>query len=155
MEITDTDLISAILVGCQNSLLRLEATVSSLAETLELEKKKKEDKKKTNTKRVLKQRKIFYKKKDSGTSINPEFLDELQTRGNNDEIVYHNYMLEHYPGLCDMPEPLSYDHYHILIARYGADKLQKVLDRMENNVRVRTRYVSVYLTANNWLKNER
>lgn len=132
----------------EKDLLDQIIAIRRVLESLVDDKKKKLDKKKN----TIKERKIVYKKKDGRLILNPELENEMC----EDEIFFHNFMIEKFPRLCEMKEPLSYDEYHKLLRKYpsrGDFLVQDTLEKLNNFSRVNN-YISTYRTVDNWIKND-
>lgn len=84
----------------------------------------------------------------SGTAENAALdadalCDEMERR------YLHN-MLEHFPRIMKMKKPLQYAEYKKLVEKHGKDAVDKMILHLENYARI-DRYVSAYLTINNWM----
>ncbi len=63
-------------------------------------------------------------------------------------------MQEHYPSVCKMKEPLTFQQYKKLLGKYTAEAIEDILERMENYVKLREKYISANLTIRNWIKRQ-
>ena len=64
------------------------------------------------------------------------------------------FVAEHYPRVASMQQPFTIGQYIKLAARHNRAAITRVLAAMENKKDLHSKYVSAYLTANNWLSRE-
>lgn len=69
------------------------------------------------------------------------------------DAVFEDGMKKNYPNISSMKKPLQYSEYQKLLDTYTKDEVISILKQMENHLPLRKKYVSAYLTANNWLRN--
>ena len=72
---------------------------------------------------------------------------------NTKEIEFNGWIQKNYPLISKMDQPLTYKQFCKLREDYYQDKVIEVLNSMENTKGLQKKYVSAYLTANNWCKN--
>lgn len=70
-----------------------------------------------------------------------------------DEDIFKDGMKKNYPNISSMKKPLLYSEYQKLLDTYKKDEVISILKQMENHLPLRKKYISAYLTANNWLRN--
>lgn len=68
------------------------------------------------------------------------------------EKNYLEHMYEHYPLIMKMDKPLTYAEFKTLRENYDVDLVWDKMDNLENTKNMRKKYVSAYLTINNWCK---
>lgn len=69
------------------------------------------------------------------------------------ERAFYQEMLERFPRVCQMDKVLTYEQFQrIQAAGYTNQQIRDILQQMENNRHLLTKYVSAYLTLNNWIK---
>lgn len=69
------------------------------------------------------------------------------------ERAFYQEMLERFPRVCQMDKVLTYEQFQrVQAAGYSNQQIRDILQQMENNRHLLTKYVSAYLTLNNWIK---
>jgi hypothetical protein len=68
------------------------------------------------------------------------------------EKNYLEHMYEHYPLIMKMDKPLTYAEFKTLRENFDVDLVWDKMDNLENTKNMRKKYVSAYLTLNNWCK---
>ena len=87
-----------------------------------------------------------------------QIYEELVARGliaqvtDEKEKNYLEHMHEHYPLIMKMDKPLTYDEFKTLRENFDVDLVWDKMDNLENTKNMRKKYVSAYLTLNNWCK---
>lgn len=69
------------------------------------------------------------------------------------ERHYYTKLQEHYPRICQLQKPLTYQEFGKLVnvLHYNRDDVYDILREMENYAPLTQKYVSAYLTACKWL----
>ena len=98
-----------------------------------------------NNKENKKDKNKFLSKKVEEGSLFPEVTDEKEKN-------YLEHMHEHYPLIMKMDKPLTYDEFKTLRENFDVDLVWDKMDNLENTKNMRKKYVSAYLTLNNWCK---
>ncbi len=63
-------------------------------------------------------------------------------------------MQEHYPSVCKMKAPLTFQQYQKLQNEYTTEAIRDILERMENYAQLHKKCTSANLTIRNWIKNQ-
>ena len=63
-------------------------------------------------------------------------------------------MQEHYPSVCKMKVPLTFQQYQKLLNEYTPEAIRDILERMENYAQLHKKCTSANLTIRNWIKNQ-
>ena len=63
-------------------------------------------------------------------------------------------MQEHYPSVCKMKVPLTFQQYQKLLNEYTTEAIRDILERMENYAQLHKKCTSANLTIRNWIKNQ-
>ena len=71
-----------------------------------------------------------------------------------EEKRFYEGMLEKCPHVCMMREPLTYQQFQQLRARYPTLHVGEMMQQMENYSLLNKKYRSAYLTLNNWMRRE-
>ena len=98
-----------------------------------------------NNKENKKDKNKFLSKKVEEQPLFDEVVDEKEKN-------YLEHMHEHYPFIMKMDKPLTYDEFKTLRENYDVDLVWDKMDNLENTKNMRKKYVSAYLTINNWCK---
>ena len=101
--------------------------------------------KNNNNKENKKDKNKFLSKKVEEGSLFPEGTDEKEKN-------YLEHMYEHYPLIMKMDKPLTYAEFKTLRENFDVDLVWDKMDNLENTKNMRKKYVSAYLTLNNWCK---
>lgn len=72
-----------------------------------------------------------------------------------EEQKFRDGMQEHYPNVCKMKEPLTFQQYKKLQGDYTPEAIRDILERMENHTKLREKYISANLTIRNWIKRQK
>ncbi len=115
-----------------------------LAEAVTNKKKKSDTKKEESEKKE--KRNLYLKKKDGTLEINPVLVHAL----NAEQTLFLNQMIERYPNICRMEDPLTLEQYNKLVMRYTLPNVMDMLGHFDNNRRINN-YVSAYKALDNWL----
>lgn len=94
--------------------------------------------------------------KDKEEKVNTGVFTKKRTQKDEygyDDSVFDVGMKKNYPNISSMKKPLRYSEYQKLLENYSKDEVVSILKQMENHLPLRKKYVSAYLTANNWLRN--
>ena len=108
-------------------------------------KKSEYNKKEDNNKENKKDKNKFLSKKVEEQPLFDEVVDEKEKN-------YLEHMHEHYPLIMKMDKPLTYDEFKTLRENFDVDLVWDKMDNLENTKNMRKKYVSAYLTINNWCK---
>ena len=71
------------------------------------------------------------------------------------ERIFYEGMLENYPNVCKLDDPLTYKQYKKLQEKYDTSIITDVLMAMENKKDLTKKYRSAYLTLNKWIQLEK
>lgn len=71
-----------------------------------------------------------------------------------DEQKFLDGMQEHYPSVCKMKAPLTFQQYQKLQNEYTTEAIRDILERMENYAQLHKKCTSANLTIRNWIKNQ-
>ena len=65
---------------------------------------------------------------------------------------FNSWLKEHCPSVAKLKTQLTEEEMNYLITTYTKERFFDILLQMENKKDLTSKYKSVYLTANNWLK---
>lgn len=97
------------------------------------------------------------KKRKDNTIKKTLSMDELfESAQTNEEKEFYEKMLENYPRVCQLPQPLSYAQLNrLLVKGITAQQIADTLSEMENYALLHDKCVSANLTIQNWIRRRR
>lgn len=115
---------------------------------------------------------IYYVVKHKEYTLNTDYARRLENAGRVEETspidttkppeptskerlsAIQNFIGTSLPNVSSMKNQLTKEQGDKLIAKYGSVLVREILEAMENKTDLRKKYISVYLTANDWCKRQ-
>ncbi len=82
-------------------------------------------------------------------------MNELNKPKSEEDIAFEKWMLERFPRIQQLREPLILADYRSLEQEFGTQELCNILEQMQNYQKLLSKYVSAKQTAKTWLNNRK
>lgn len=92
---------------------------------------------------------------NSGSDSDTDNSNGLVALNHSEKEEWHalvDYIKHNYPNVSRLRDKLNKEQAESLLSRYTSKAIVETLDAMENHKALSKKYVSTYLTLNNWLK---
>lgn len=91
---------------------------------------------------------------ENSEPVKPKTKTKVVTVKTDEEVRFDDYMKSNYPRVCKMAKPLTLEKYKQLVSDYGLETTTDTLNALENCAHLNQKYVSAYMTLNNWCKRD-